>query len=96
MQWKKSVIICFQNHVAKDGSDGKSSTVDGHVYITASNPSVSPNNFPALVRATLEGTMVVTEPVLYGNATAIDIPTGGNVTLNLQDPDSLTAQGHRG
>jgi hypothetical protein len=162
VQWKNSIIIGFQNHVAKDGSDGKSSTVvqfsldgkpertfsvkghndglriigrhnlwclqnedanpnlvvidlntgtqktytfaptphgggyddmvvvDDRVYITASNPSGTTNIFPALVRATLSGSMVVTEPVLYGNASAIDIPTGTTVTLNLSDPDSLT------
>lgn len=37
--------------------------------------------------------MVVTEPVLYGNASSIDIPTGKTITLNLSDPDSLTIDG---
>jgi hypothetical protein len=64
--------------------------VDDRVYITASNPSGATNIFPALVRATLSGSMVVTEPVLYGDASAIDITTGTTVTLNLSDPDSLT------
>jgi hypothetical protein len=165
VQWRDSVIIGFQNHVAKDGSDGKSSTLvqfslsgevqrtfsvaghndglriigenelwslqneDGHpnlvvidlasgqlsnftfaptahgggyddmvvkngeVLITASNPNLDPqgiNLFPALVRARLSGSMVEVEPVLTGDANAIDIPTGATVQLNLTDPDSMT------
>ncbi len=31
-QWQDTVLVGFQNHVAKDGSDGKSSTV---VYLRA-------------------------------------------------------------
>jgi len=27
LQWRDSIIVGFQNHVAKDGSDGKSSTI---------------------------------------------------------------------
>jgi hypothetical protein len=30
------------------------------------------------------------EPLLMGNAAAVDVLTGANVTLNLQDPDSMT------
>jgi hypothetical protein len=33
---------------------------------------------------------VLLTPVLYGNAAATDIGTGGVVTLNLTDPDSMT------
>ena len=33
-------------------------------------------------------------PVLYGNASATDTVTGKQVTLNLQDPDSMTADAH--
>jgi hypothetical protein len=164
VQWNDSILVGFQNHVAKDGTDGKSSTivqysldgkvqrmfsVPGHndglrvvgesslwslqnedanpnlvvidlesgqhklykfaptphgggyddivvqnnqVYLTASNPNTPGgiNIFPALVRATLQGDMVVVTPVLYGNAKAIDITSGAVVTLNLTDPDSLT------
>ena len=163
--WNDSIIAGFQNHVAKDGSDGKFSTIvefsldgkekrrfqvqghndglrivggddlwalqnedanpnlvvielrtgqskrytfppaphgggyddmvvrDGKVYMTASNPTLNAmgvNVFPALVRATLSGDTVLVEPVLYGDATATDIPTGTTVTLNLTDPDSMT------
>jgi hypothetical protein len=67
---------------------------NGKVYITASNPNLDPstgkNVFPALVRASLSGDDVLLEPVLNGDASAIDIPTGGTVPLNLTDPDSLT------
>jgi hypothetical protein len=163
--WNDSVIVGFENHVAKDGTDGKFSTIvefslagkvkrifhvpghndglrvvgddalwalqnedanpnlvvielrsgkakkyqfaptphgggyddivvkDGKVYITASNPNLNAmgnNVFPALVRASLSGDNVLLEPVLNGDASAIDIPTGKIVSLNLTDPDSLT------
>jgi hypothetical protein len=164
VQWNNSIIVGFQNHVAKDGTDGKSSTivqysldgkvqrmfsVPGHndglqvvdenslwslqnedanpnlvvidlesgrqklykfaptphgggyddivvqnnqVYLTASNPNTPGgiNIFAALVRATLQGDMVVVTPVLYGNANAVNITTGAVAPLNLTDPDSLT------
>lgn len=63
---------------------------DGKVFISASNPSNNPNNGPAIVRAWLNGDMVEVEPVLAGDASAIDIPTDTTVQLNLQDPDSMT------
>jgi hypothetical protein len=164
VRWRDSIVVGFQNHVAKDGSDHKSSTIvqysldgkpqrmfsvpghndglriigdsdlwclqnedanpnlvvidlesgsqkmytfattphgggyddmvvrNGQVYITASNPNLvgGINVFPALVRAHLSGDMVVLETALDGNASAIDIPTGKTITLNLTDPDSLT------
>lgn len=160
--WHDSVIVGFENGVAKDGSDGKSSTIvqfdsrgnvvrsfsvlghndglrvigddqlwamqnedanpnlviinldsgnqteyalasvnggggfddivvlDGSVYFTASNPPNSPNLAPAVVRATLVGSSLKLDPVVLGNATARDVTTGQLVTLNLQDPDSMT------
>ena len=60
------------------------------VYLSASNPANNPNTGPAIVSARLEGGMVQVEPVLAGQAEAIDIPTGNTVQLNLQDPDSMT------
>jgi hypothetical protein len=42
------------------------------------------------VKAHLEDNRVEVEPVLMGNANAIDIPTDASVQLNLQDPDSMT------
>jgi len=60
------------------------------VYISASNPANSPNLGPAIVSATLEGNTVDVKPVLAGNASAIDVTNDGAVTLNLQDPDSMT------
>jgi hypothetical protein len=160
---RDSVFIGFQNHVAKDGWDGKFSTiiqysltgavkrmfsVPGHndglrvvgeddlwalqnedanpnlviidlksgrqkmflppaphgggyddlrvfqdqIFMTASNPNLDNNgvnHFPALVRVRLAGSGLILDPVLMGDATAIDIPTGASVTLNLTDPDSL-------
>jgi hypothetical protein len=170
VQWEDSILVGFQNHVAKDGTDGKSSTivqysldgrvqrtfsvpghndglrviglndlwclqnedanpnlvvidlgtgrqtlytfpasatphgggfddiveVNGQVYFTASNPNTNAagvNVFPALVRARLlgrHGHSVDVEPVLAGNANALDIPTAATVQLNLTDPDSMT------
>ncbi len=161
---RDSVFVGFENHVAKDGSDGKSSTiiqyslsgavkrtfsVQGHndglrmvgenrlfalqnedanpnlviidlesggqkvfyppaphgggyddlrvfedqIFMSASNPNLDSNgvnHFPALVRVRLVGSGIVLDPVLMGNATAVDIPTGSTVTLNLTDPDSLS------
>jgi hypothetical protein len=60
------------------------------VYISASNPAGNPNTGPAIVSATLDGNFVDVKPVLAGNAGAIDIPSDATVTLNLQDPDSMT------
>lgn len=60
------------------------------IYISASNPARNPNTGPAIVSARLRHGIVQTEPLLAGNAPAIDIPTGKTVTLNLQDPDSMT------
>lgn len=59
-------------------------------YISASNPANNPNMEPAIVSARLDEGMLSVTPVLMGNASAIDIPTGQSVTLNLQDPDSMT------
>jgi hypothetical protein len=63
---------------------------NGKAYLSASNPANNPNNEPAIVEATLVGSQVVVKPVLEGNATATNILTGQQVTLNLQDPDSMT------
>lgn len=60
------------------------------VYISASNPANNPNNGPAIVSAHLEGNLVAVEPVLAGEASAIDVPTDATIQLNLQDPDSMT------
>lgn len=62
---------------------------DNDVFLSCSNPSNNPNTAPAIVKATISGTTVNVTPVLYANATAIDIPTNTPVTLNLQDPDSM-------
>jgi hypothetical protein len=60
------------------------------VYFSASNPANHPNSGPAIVSAKLEGNLVAVEPVLAGEAGAIDIPTDATIKLNLQDPDSMT------
>jgi hypothetical protein len=59
------------------------------VFFSASNPSNNPNNAPAIVKATLNGSTVSVSPVLLGTATATDIPTDTPVSLNLLDPDSM-------
>jgi hypothetical protein len=60
------------------------------VYFSASNPSGNPNIGPAIVTGRLQGGIVQVAPLLMGDANAIDIPTGATITLNLQDPDSMT------
>lgn len=59
-------------------------------YLSASNPLFNPNTAPAIVSVHFDGRRVDLDPVLEGDASAVDIPTGGTVTLNLQDPDSMT------
>jgi hypothetical protein len=64
---------------------------NGKAYLSASNPAGNPNTAPAIVEAKLVGGyMVEVKPVLAGNATATNVLTGLPVTLNLQDPDSMT------
>jgi hypothetical protein len=63
----------------------------GKVFLSASNPSKNPNTAQAVVQVTLNGTMATVTPVLLGNATATNALTNMPVTLNLQDPDSMTA-----
>jgi hypothetical protein len=63
----------------------------GKTFISASNPSSDPNTGPAIVTGTLNGTQVDVAQVLAGNAVATDLLTGGTVSLNLQDPDSMIA-----
>lgn len=63
---------------------------NGKVYFSASNPANNPNLAPAIVRAKLEGDTVEVTSALEGDATATDVVTGASVTLNLQDPDSMT------
>jgi len=60
------------------------------VFISASNPAKNPNNAPAIVRAELVGSTVSVSPVLSGTATATNISNERPITLNLQDPDSMT------
>ena len=60
------------------------------VYFSASNPLINPNTAPAIVSVKLRHGIVDLEGVLQGNASAINIPMDTTVTLNLQDPDSMT------
>jgi hypothetical protein len=64
--------------------------LNGNVYFSCSNPQHNPNNKPAIMQFTSSGNQFTLTPILLGNASAIDIPTGQQVTLNLQDPDSMT------
>lgn len=64
--------------------------LNGNVYLSCSNPTHNPNNEPAIVQFTASGNNFTLTPVLYGNASATDIPTGQPVQLNMQDPDSMT------
>ena len=62
----------------------------GKLYISASNPAYNPNDKPAIVEGEFQNGLITVSPVLEGNATATDVVTGQTVTLNLQDPDSMT------
>jgi hypothetical protein len=63
---------------------------NGEVYFSASNPAHNPNAAPAIVKAKFVGNVIEVSPVLEGTASATNVVTGGQVTLNLQDPDSMT------
>jgi hypothetical protein len=93
------VIINPENQQQKQYSFGPTAHGGGYddivfrgckVYISASNPANNPNTGPAIVSARLDGGTVDVTPVLAGEATATDITTDASVTLNLQDPDSMT------
>jgi hypothetical protein len=93
------VIINTETHQQREYTFGPTPHGGGYddmvfrackVYISASNPANSPNTGPAIVSARLEGNLVAVEPVLSGTPSAIDLPTGATVGLNLQDPDSMT------
>jgi hypothetical protein len=62
----------------------------GKTFVSASNPANNPNTDAAIVQATLSGATVSTSPTLMGNATATLFNNNSTVTLNLQDPDSLS------
>jgi hypothetical protein len=59
------------------------------VFLSASNPAHNPNFAPAVVKATLHGSVVNVSEALNASAVATNIPTDTPVTLNLQDPDSM-------
>jgi hypothetical protein len=63
---------------------------NGAAYFSASNPAKDPNAAPAIVKAKFVGNTIEVSGVLQGNATATNVVTGLPVTLNLQDPDSMT------
>lgn len=59
------------------------------VFLSASNPANNPNFAPAVVKATIHGSVVHVSEALNASAVATNIPTDTPVTLNLQDPDSM-------
>ena len=59
------------------------------MFLSASNPANNPNSGPAVVRATISGSVVNVTEALNASAIATDISTDTPVTLNLQDPDSM-------
>jgi hypothetical protein len=79
--------------VANGGGFDDITFVGGKVFLSESNPSKNPNTDPAIVEATLDNTtqMVNVTTVLLGNASAFNLVTKQQVMLNLQDPDSMTA-----
>jgi hypothetical protein len=64
--------------------------LNGAAYFSASNPANNPNTAPAIVKATFSGGMIDVSPFMEANVQATDVVTGQSLTLNLQDPDSMT------
>ena len=65
--------------------------VNGKAFIAASNPTLNSagvNTNPAVDEITLTNGQAVLTPILNGNATATDVVTNQQVTLNMTDPDS--------
>ena len=65
--------------------------VGDKAFIAASNPALNSsgvNTAPAVDEITLTNGLAVLTPILIGNATATDLVTNQQVTLNLTDPDS--------
>ena len=86
----QTVYTFAANPTAHGGGYDDIVFANGNVYFSASNPANNPNNEQAIVKATLSGTTVNVTPVINGNDTAVDRASGASVTLNLQDPDSMT------
>ncbi|MBV8378548.1 MAG: hypothetical protein JO279_16240 [Verrucomicrobia bacterium] len=66
---------------------------EGATFISASNPALNAqgqNIFPSIVQARIFDNKVFVTPVLKGNASLIDIPTGKKVVAPQSDPDSFT------
>jgi hypothetical protein len=77
--------------VANGGGFDDITFLGSKVYLSESNPANNPNTAPAVVQVTLSGSKASVTTVLLGNATATNVVTHMTVTLNLQDPDSMTA-----
>jgi hypothetical protein len=63
--------------------------LNDHVYISASAPTLKPDSAPAIASLELNGREVILTGIINGNAEVTDVLTGGKVTLNLTDPDSM-------
>lgn len=61
----------------------------GATFVSASNPSNTPNTGPAIVSVNLKGKALKVTSVLAVNASATNVLTGETVTLNLTDSDSM-------
>lgn len=86
----KQVTYSFQAAPPAGGGYDDIVFRQGKIFISASNPANDPNSGPAIVEAKVENRSIVVTPILSGNAQAINVVTGAAVTLNLQDPDSMT------
>ena len=83
-------LVPFAAQPAAGGGYDDITFRNGKAYLSASNPANNPNAAPAIVEAKIVNGQVVVTPVLEGTAQATNVLTGSAVTLNLQDPDSLT------
>lgn len=67
--------------------------LNGMAFIAASNPTLNTagiNTAPAVDKIELKNGKAILTPILQGNATATDLTTNQQVTLNLTDPDSMS------
>jgi hypothetical protein len=67
--------------------------VNGMAFIACSNPNLNSagvNAYPAVDEVTLSNGAATVKPVLMGNASATDVVSKTTVTINANDPDSMT------
>ncbi|MDB5084238.1 MAG: putative cell wall binding protein [Bacilli bacterium] len=83
--------LTYSAPLAHGGGTDAITVQNGNIYVSASAPSADANgNFTnaALYQVQIQGSSATLKSVMMGNATAMDVKTNKQVTLNLSDPDS--------